>query len=582
MSKPLPILLLLLCLSMVSYSQKFYTVHVGTFVNAKSADFDPIRKLGFVYSYPMDGDLTQVFLGGYDDKSTAQKVANDLKVLDYNAYVVEKNLQEGRTVTVIQIATRALDKDIGWSKFEPFGDLYAIVGSDKIKIVAGIFSNVNEAKPQLTQIRKAGFKDAFIKNVNDALLVNLSAFETQIKKPLIPLAIGEERPNRTNRTPAPTTTSGSSGAVPSTIPKTYSQIPDSYANGGDVQARSPLATTRPKATPASLPAIRGKVKRGSVLELQKVLKSEKAYTSSLDGYYGKGTAAAYEKARERHPQYKKYELLSTLMSSEEEQEGDQVQYAINHLLDQPNAIYTLERSQAPIAQAYRAYVMFRKLGPSVEVNGLMNTAIRAAYEGKRLGNQPPFDYRATYAYEDLNQLILHIHFIHAAPDNAYGAPCWLAEVHPRETAVAHAAFANYAAGTLKLASCDQFLSWEEVRTMEAIAKDLDGRGKGDAALLSAAASRRAQLFMAPLPLDKRSVAELESWNRSIWTGLNSWAGNDPFHAELVTALKISYFQSQVRLEDYFMDQGFKVEDAKGLALATLESLVGYYLERFIV
>jgi len=577
MSKPLPILLLLLCISMVSYGQKFYTVHVGTFVNAKSTDFDPIRKLGFVYSYPMDGDLTQVFLGGYDDKTAAQKVANDLKVLDYNAYVVEKNIKEGRTVTIIQIATRALNREIEWSKFEKFGDLYAIVGADKVKIAAGIYSNVNEAKPLLKDIRKAGFRDAFIKNVNDALLVKLSRFETQIKKPLIPLAIGEERPNRTNTTTTPPARS----SVPSTIPKTYSQLPGVYSKG-DVQPRSPLANTRPKATPASLPAIRGKVKRGSVLELQKVLKSQKTYASSLDGYYGKGTAAAYEKAKTRNDQYQKYELLSTHMQSQAEEEGDQVQYAINHLLDQTNAVYTLERSKAPIAQAYRAYLMFRKLGPSVEVNGLMNTAIRSAYEGKRLGNQPPFDYRATYAYEDLNQLILHIHFIHAAPENVYGAPCWLAEVHPRETAVAHTAFANYAAGTLKLASCDQFLSWEEIRTMEAIAKDLDGRSKSDPALLNAAASRRAQLFMAPLPLDKRSVAELESWNRSIWQGLNTWAANDPFHAEVVTALKISYFQSQVRLEDYFMDQGFKVGAAKGLALATLESLVGYYLERFIV
>ena len=390
------------------------------------------------------------------------------------------------------------------------------------------------------------------------------------------MAIGKERPNRTNTTsPTPKKT------IPSTIPRTYSKVPESYA-AGDVQARSPQGNTRPIATPASLPAIRGNVKRGSVLELQKILKSERAYKSSLDGYYGKGTAAAYEKAKAQNSQYKKYEALSNLMKSAAEEEGDQVQYAINHLLDQNSAVYTLERSNAPIAKAYRAYLMFRKLGPGAEVNGLMNTAIRSAYEGKRLGNQPPFDYRATYAYEDLNQLILHIHFIHAAPENEYGAPCWLAEVHPRETAVAHTAFANYAAGTLKLASCDQFLSWEEIRTMETIAKDLDGREKADAGMINAAASRRAQLFMAPLPLDKRSVAELESWNRSIWQGLNAWAASDPFHAELVTALKISYFQSQVRLEDYFMDQGFKVGDAKGLALATLESLVGYYLERFIV
>lgn len=574
MRRSLPIIALLLCFSMLGYAQSFYTVHVGTFVNAKSTDFDPIRKLGFVYAYPMDGDLTQVFLGGYDDKATAQKAANQLKLLDYNAYVMERDLKQGRTVTIIQIATRNLNQPIEWTSFEPFGQLYAIVGEDKLKIATGIFTNIDDAKPQLAAIQKAGYKDAFVKKVNEVLLVKLSSFETQLKKPLIPLAIKEGTSNKkTVQTAKPS-------SIPTTIPRTYSNVPAAY-NNEDIGIRSPVANLTPKGAQSSLPEIRAKVKRGSVLELQKVLKLEKAYNSSLDGYYGKGTSMAYEKAKQSNEQFQKYSVLSNYFSSGKEQTGDVLQLSVNNLLADPAAVAVLERSSDPVAKAYRAYLMFRRLGPSSEVNGLMNTAIRGAYEGKRLGNQPPFDYRATYAYEDLNQLILHIHFIHAAPGNQYGAPCWLAEAHPRETAAAHTAFANYAAGTLKLESCDQFLTWEEIRTMEAIAKDLDGKKTIDDALLSAATSRRAQLFMAPLPLDASSVSALENWNRSLWEGLNKWSASDPLHKDLVAALKISYFQSQVRLEDYFMDQGFSVNDAKGLALATLESLVGYHLERFI-
>jgi hypothetical protein len=36
----------------------------------------------------------------------------------------------------------------------------------------------------------------------------------------------------------------------------------------------------------------------------------------------------------------------------------------------------------------------------------------------------------------------------------------------------------------------------------------------------------------------------------------------------------------VRLEDYFMDQGFDETQAKGLALATLQTIVGTPLDRF--
>ena len=41
------------------------------------------------------------------------------------------------------------------------------------------------------------------------------------------------------------------------------------------------------------PAIRNKVKRTSALDLQKVLKSQKYYSGSLDGLYGKGTGKCF-------------------------------------------------------------------------------------------------------------------------------------------------------------------------------------------------------------------------------------------------------------------------------------------------
>jgi len=45
-------------------------------------------------------------------------------------------------------------------------------------------------------------------------------------------------------------------------------------------------------------------------------------------------------------------------------------------------------------------------------------------------------------------------------------------------------------------------------------------------------------------------------------------------------LRLAYCQSQVRLEDYFLDQGFKSTEARQLALAALQAIVGVPLERF--
>ena len=74
---------------------------------------------------------------------------------------------------------------------------------------------------------------------------------------------------------------------------------------------------------------------------------------------------------------------------------------------------------------------------------------------------------------------------------------------------------------------------------------------------------------------------LMDWNESVWKGIDGWATRDPLLAEISTALKISYFQTQVLLEDFYMDEGFDEKDSKGLALVTLKALVAHHFDRFI-
>ncbi len=577
MKKRLLFLLCTLCWSTFSIAQNYYTIMVGTFLDAKSQDFDPIRPLGLVYAYPANGNLSQVYLGGFDDKAEAEKVAQNLKQRGYaNASVQERRLSDGKTVTVIQMATRMITKEIEWEKFEEIGNLYAILNGDRVKVMTGIYANVNEAKQALDQIRKSGYSDAFVKNVNSNLLVKIGEFETGIKKALIPLSFDQNTPQ--DRI--------------ATQPKN-SNIPDDVPMGYDnsqVTARSPLAaqtanvnmpdvTTSQKMT---MPEIRVKIKRRSVLELQKILKAEKAYTSSLDGYYGKGTESAYEEVMASNRELQKYlHLAETMEGPTETGAGNNLQKAINHLPSDPTAPTVVENSQAPVAKAYQAYLLYSTLGASNEVNNLMNGAIKSAYSGKKLQNQPPFDYNATYAYQDLSQLIQHLFYIHAAPGNTYAVPCWLYDRHPRETAKAQAAFAGYDNNDLKLQACDQFLDWPEIKVLQAIAADLNTDSKVNTSRLSADASKRAHLFTSPQALNASEMKIIESWNTALWNNLNSWSNRDPIHQRVVVALKVAYFQSQVRLEDYFMDQGFNADDSKGLALATLETLVGYYLDRFV-
>ncbi|NJL75439.1 MAG: hypothetical protein HC892_10840 [Saprospiraceae bacterium] len=169
----------------------------------------------------------------------------------------------------------------------------------------------------------------------------------------------------------------------------------------------------------SVPRIRSNVKRRSVLDLQTTLKSIKAYTGSIDGWYGEGTADAFAQAANNNAQYKKYKLLSQyanqLKSSTDKTTVSPLQTAINTLWEASEESYKVfTRSTQPLAKAYQAYWLFQKNGPSSGVNNLMNGAISAAFQGVNAANRPPLDPKATYAYNDLEQVIRHLVYIHRA------------------------------------------------------------------------------------------------------------------------------------------------------------------------
>ena len=585
MRKYLFLALLALLVSANSFGQDrtLYTVQVGTFLDAKLIDFETIKPYGYIYAKDLGGNTFSVFVGRYEKKAEADKVLQQIKNRGYaNAFLQERYTRGSQDVVVIQLATKSAKKAINWEEYLSAGDLYALLVGDQIKITTGIFANLDEAKKDLGSYRSK-YKGAFVKKINSAYLHKVTPFETGIKKDLIPIAFDKNATGKRSTTNRSKSNRGRSRDIPDSYedPSIAYDIPTSYE---DLTARSPEKRTISKReyASASLPTIRGKVKRTSVLELQKVLKAEKAYSSSLDGYYGKGTVAAYEKAVKNNREYQKYALLADYLDpSGNGNPADKVQRAINDLPYDKSAQKFIKDSELSVALAYRAYLSFTNYGPSGEVNDLMNASIQASYRGQRLKNQPPFDYRATYAYKDLAQLILHLHYIHGAPGNKYSAPCWLFQQHPRETAQAYESMAAFSSSSIRLQACDEFLSWSDLRITQAIAADLNADDNPDASALAQAASLRSKLYLAPRTLNESEKKSVENWNRSLWNGLNSWGSRDPLHQKIVTAFKISFFQSQILLEDHYMNKGFKTNQAKELALATLQTLVGYHLERFI-
>ena len=595
--KPISTSLLLLAIAVFSFlpnrsttaqapNDHTFTIHVGTFVQAQLSDFNNIRQYGFLYAEKFQNNLLQVYMGEFPSEAAANALLGQVKTNGYpDAYVTRRNLQQGEKVHIIQLALSAVGEDIDWQSYLKAGPLYALLSGKQVKIVTGVFGNIEEANQRLSIVKKLGYADAFVKAVNNIYLHPISTFEAggelvapevefvveapETAQPIAEEPTEKEEPKTIEDEPVAEEAVVETPAEEPT-PPAAEPIPESYDEV--MTARSPLLAD-PLSTP--LPGIRKNVKRTSAIELQKVLKKEGTYTGSLDGYYGKGTQGGYEKIMANNRQIRKYQTLA--------QHSDQLvakaapsalQAAISGLAENPNRFLKhLENSQAALAKAYQAYYYFATRGASPQVDDWMNTAIKTAFKGQK--STTPFDHKATYAYKDLDQLLLHLAYIHSVSGKEAAVPCWLFQRHPEK---ANEAFGNI--GTYAMESCEQFTQWAPLRLLTTIAADLDPNPAVSQSLLAPYASIRSGLFVAPVVLTREEQKAIEAWNTSLWKGLDEWAAADPVHQKWCTPLKVAYYQSMVLLEDHYMDRDFKPLEAKGLALSVMQTVVAPYLDGY--
>ncbi|RMG79190.1 MAG: hypothetical protein D6714_16760 [Bacteroidetes bacterium] len=557
-----------------------YTVRIGTFINPKPAEFEAIRSLGFIYTERQPDGYTGVLIGGYTSKNAAEDMARKLQSKGFlNPSVSLLPVKEGEPVTMIQLGVKKATEKFKWEKYLKMEQLYVVINNDQVKILTGIYPDIATAKAQLPAIRAMGFSDAFVKKVNSALLHEVTPFETWgEKRPLIPLVFREDSKRETHATPA-------ASEIPEPFEKPQDRIktqpeketpPDLVPKGITTTAK-PAAFERSFAPPR--PTIRVKEKRNSVIELQKALKKQGTYSGSLDGYYGKGTAAAFEKAYSNHRQVRKYKILARFGRNMDASENSgQLADAIKSLWTSPEtATQTLRMDNSPLAKAYRAYYMFQTLGPQDEVDNLMNAAIKEAFKDVKPTNMPRFDYTLDYKYTNLSQLLSHLRYIHEVSDPKTAVPCWMFQKHAY-TAIE--AFNLSGGSNIEIENCGGFWTWEEVATLYEIAKDLDTRASFDSKELNKSQARLNKMFLAPDPVSAEDLKALNQWQEKLWVGIDGWAFRDPLLEEIAEALRLSFFQTYVLLEDYFMDEGYKKDEAKGMALETLHALTAYHLARF--
>jgi hypothetical protein len=547
--KQVTALVLLLALSLgfaSAQSTTLYKASLGIYPEVTRNDFIPLRTLGFVHALPMNDNNFEVFVLLGTNENVAQSFLNRIQQTGFpNAKLISYSLMNASEKVTIQIAGFHFTNEPSWAVYDGIEQLIAYQEGDLLKIGAGIFDDAEAARKNLDKIKRMGFPDAYVRIVKEPAIIHLNSFETGIKKPLIPLNLNDQ-------------------------PIVFQMNAPTKEEPVYLAARSVYAP----------PTIDETLKSTSVSQLQKTLFEMGFFSGLPDGFYGEKTSEGYIKAIEENRELRKYVLLSRVtqpLAIENEPNG--LQLALYRLPSSDDPKVTLDKFDHPLSKAYMAYESFSSKGPSNEVNNWMNQAISEAFKDKT--NPWGFDHSATYAYNTFSQLVLHLYYLHIVSAPSYKVPCWLVNNHPKETHQAYQTLMEKGSSNLFFEDCSPFVKWDEVKLLQTIAADLSAIDQFEASRLNQDASFRSQLFLNLMIIPQKDREQYRVWDENLWKKLNGWAASDPTHKEAVAALKVAYLHSQIRLETHYIKMGMDQGNAKALAIATLQSLVGYPLSRFV-
>ncbi len=397
---------------------------------------------------------------------------------------------------------------------------------------------------------------------------------TQAKGAQIPVSYeASNNPNNANTNPAnPNNTYGN--AAPG-----YNYNSSSGVKGANVPpANNPSSNALQQNNQPPAPVA---IYRASVKELQQALAQEGAYRSGIDGYFNAATEQAYDFFQERNRLMTRYTAAAQVKKEETNTAASRLNSMLNNLDKDANPIASLASINHPLSKAYMAYNSFTSRGPGFETNNLMNGAIREVFSSRNVSNQISFDSKAAYAYTDLRQFILHLYYLHAALGEEHPLPCWLNDKHPQESAEAQGLFNASSTLPLPTQTCDEPEAAEQnsSKVLQLLAEDI-GVDKPAEALIKQAADHRTQLLAGKVQVSATEQTQLDAWSTELLNKPNIWAAQDPLHAELVRTFRVVFYQTQMELENHFINQGMPVPKARYMALATEHTLVSPFLQRF--
>jgi hypothetical protein len=480
-----------------SKNANIFALNIGNFANPEIVDFAALQKLGLIYAVTLGNDQSQIFVGDYPDKSTANTALTSIKKAFPEAYIAQKKATT-TTISTVQLASKKVGEKINWKSFENAGNIFAVSDGKIVRIVSAGFQNDSLAKIALSDLKALGYKDAILKKYPEVNLHKIAKFESGLDL---------------------------NGAIKKQAIKS--------------PAKPPSVVVLPPPPPIVIDNYAGNYPTS---ELKRSLSVLGTYKGKVDDKANPSLTKAFEEATLNNSVLAKYKILAKSYKLDIQKVSD-LQQAINNIQKDPAAsAKTLEKSMQPIAKAYRAYLLFTQNGDAKIINSLMNEALQTAFKDTK-ENKFSFDASATYDYKELAQLIKHLRYVQGAAKDEPTAPTWLFTEHPKEAKVAFT-------GDYKVEPSDPAMDIEAVRLTKLIADDMVANATKDTKEDLANASERTKMMLNPVAVTESQ----DDWNKQLWEGLDTWAAKDALNQQTVKAFKASFYQSVVLLQQQYAKQ----------------------------
>ncbi len=540
-----------------------YSVNLGLYTDVDISSFEDIRAIGYPYAEVTGKENTvRVFVSNYAKRSEAEAALEEIqkKPLFSDASLSEKPLSKGGTVYTVQLASHGCREFINWQNYNRAGNLFFISEGKTVKVVSGKYATKEEAKGKALLVQELGFDGAFIRETNSLLLHKVKQFNTIKDLGDSPTVVFADKDK--NET----------GVIPQEEIAEVAPAP-APIDRAEFQTKGPTTIS--------------KSSRQSVKSLQMFLKGENSYSGSLDGVYGKGTASGVDMFSGSLARYKRYEKMAEVgWMAPEEVETSKLEQLIFLIETNPKEAYKgLTEQGSPLANAYRAYILYvsDKEKNKDKINNLMNEAIQTV-SAENKSKDTPFDPDARYAYDDLEQLILHTRYIQSAMRNEPAVPCWLFMRHKKEAYSAFIKAENRGVSSVRPEDCGGFLNWESIILVKTISMDLNPNEgnltEKQKSVERQANSERNRLFLMPRKLNTDQQAQIVDWNNKLWKTMDAKIKEDGFFAKFGVPFKLAYHKAWIQLEDHFMNQGFEKHQANALALRVLKAVIATDLDAY--